>query len=723
MKDENFIDYKVMGYLKRAAAKALKTRAGSKRFERSLDECDELMQKRGLGRLHFDEDEEDDYDRPLRRRKAKKPTATKKALLESIEDAYERAAAKYDRSKPSRLEKKLSYCADKLSLSHAEKELLTYAVLAEELDLDFLLEEDGFSKQLSYILELKPAELSKALYQKSTLMYTGLLESEPSRRRRGRGKSTDISADSLFQSAIMDTHIKAENIFRDFFLQSRKKGIGLSYFKHMKEDIELLKELISNALKNRSKGVNILLYGSPGCGKSEFTRSLLAAMKLNGVYIESESSEKRGRMDRDGGRLSGYNVCRKVNMGMDDTVFVFDEADEELNTIKYSIFGKSEVDKSDIIEALESNELPCIWITNSIRGMHDAVKRRFSTSIMFDSIPRDTLARLLKNTAKKHKLPQSLFDDNMLSYLMKYELSVGHLSLAAQRVKEMMDESGMTEEKLRGRFEKIIASMASLVKSEDVKPLSRNSEIMDYFRLELLNIDKKASDIVKSVKLAETIGKRTTSLPLNNVNLLFHGAPGVGKSEFAKYLAKESGKQAHVVRASDMLDKYIGETEKNIRKVFEECEKSRKVLVIDEADSFFAKRGNAVRSWEVNQVNEILNSMESFKGVLICTTNFIDNFDTASLRRFGLKVKFDFLSTTQKAVAAELTFGDILSSAEMEELKQRAASIPLLAPGDFKSVLNRAVFMDNANAETIAAELEKEASYKEGAKTNRVGFK
>lgn len=88
--------------------------------------------------------------------------------------------------------------------------------------------------------------------------------------------------------------------------------------------------------------------------------------------------------------------------------------------------------------------------------------------------------------------------------------------------------------------------------------------------------------------------------------MLFYGPPGTGKTALARYLADRLDRECKVVRASDLLGPYLGETEQNIAKAFREAEKEEAVLVIDEADSF--PREMATRSWETTLSQRVFDS-------------------------------------------------------------------------------------------------------------------
>lgn len=125
----------------------------------------------------------------------------------------------------------------------------------------------------------------------------------------------------------------------------------------------------------------------------------------------------------------------------------------------------------------------------------------------------------------------------------------------------------------------------------------------------------------------------------------FYGEPGTGKSMAANAIANKLGKKILKVNYSDIESKYVGETSKNIVKLFNEAEKLDVVLLFDEADALLSKRVTDMSSStdvSVNQTRSVLlTTLESYRGIVIFTTNFISNFDTAFMRRIPYHVKFD----------------------------------------------------------------------------------
>lgn len=197
-------------------------------------------------------------------------------------------------------------------------------------------------------------------------------------------------------------------------------------------------------------------------------------------------------------------------------------------------------------------------------------------------------------------------------------------------------------------------------------------------------------------------------------SLCVYGPPGTGKSAFTRYLAEKMGLEVLQKRVSDLFSMWVGETEKAIARAFEEAQETDAFLVFDEADSLLADRGLAIRSWEITQVNEMLTWMESHDLPFACTTNLVDRLDPASLRRFTLKIKFDFMSGTQIRKAFLLYFG--------AEAPKELLSIRTLTPGDFAVVRRRAEITGaRGNSHALVEMLAQECAMKR-ERARSIGF-
>ena len=166
------------------------------------------------------------------------------------------------------------------------------------------------------------------------------------------------------------------------------------------------------------------------------------------------------------------------------------------------------------------------------------------------------------------------------------------------------------------------------------------------------------------------------------VSFLLAGPPGTGKSAWVRHLAARMEMQVLQKRASDLLNSFLGGTERNIADAFAEARDTGAFLVFDEADSLLLDRADAVRSWEISQVNEMLTWMEQHPLPFACTTNLPARLDRASLRRFLVKIGFDWLTQAQARLAFRRFFG-MAPPAGLDGLLT-------LTPADFALVRRRA---------------------------------
>lgn len=130
----------------------------------------------------------------------------------------------------------------------------------------------------------------------------------------------------------------------------------------------------------------------------------------------------------------------------------------------------------------------------------------------------------------------------------------------------------------------------------------------------------------------------------NGLACLFTGPPGTGKTMMAGIIAKKLGRELYKVDISRIASKWVGESQKNLAKLFDEAQRAQVILFFDEADSLFAKRtgvSSANDRYANMEVNFLLQRMESYDGVTILTTNFGDAIDDAFARRFKFRVHFD----------------------------------------------------------------------------------
>lgn len=215
--------------------------------------------------------------------------------------------------------------------------------------------------------------------------------------------------------------------------------------------------------------------------------------------------------------------------------------------------------------------------------------------------------------------------------------------------------------------------------------------------------------------LAQGIGRTRSA------RLCLYGPPGTGKTAYGRWLAQELQMPLLVKRASDLQSMWVGECEKNIARAFHEAEQDGALLLIDEVDSFLQDRRGAARSWEVSQVNEMLTQMEAFAGVFIASTNLIKGLDAASLRRFDLKVRLDYLREPQAWELFQRHCIHLQLPAPGPTEKARLSRLHQLTPGDFAAVLRQSRFKPLNSTAAVVEALELECALKESSKKT-IGF-
>ena len=252
----------------------------------------------------------------------------------------------------------------------------------------------------------------------------------------------------------------------------------------------------------------------------------------------------------------------------------------------------------------------------------------------------------------------------------------------------------------------------------EAKPDTTAASAKNY-SLEGLNLTTPVplKDIVAAVrKFRDGSGRPDVDAP--RLNILLSGAPGSGKTAFVKYLAREVGAPLRTLKASDLISRYSGDTEKQIAEAFSEAKANGEIPFLDEIDSFLQDRSRADKSWEVSQVNELLQQMEEFEGVMVGATNFTENLDRAVLRRFTYKLKLDYLTDEGKGIFFQRYFKTPLT----DEERSRLNGIANLTPGDFRTVRESLYYLSDrqTNAARLNA-LEAESEAK-GLKRAKIGF-
>ncbi len=273
------------------------------------------------------------------------------------------------------------------------------------------------------------------------------------------------------------------------------------------------------------------------------------------------------------------------------------------------------------------------------------------------------------------------------------------------------------EKTLSDMAELIFRAYTSLLSCETIENVHKTFEMLSLFSNEekkefskRLNKKKEKSSSSFDITLLNTdtnLNRLTEQIIESNAtqfSLCLYGAPGTGKSAYARYLAERMGVEVIMKRASDLFSKWVGESEKAIAAAFKEAEEKGAMLIFDEADSFLQDRSGLSEPWEISSVNEMLTWMENATIPFVCTTNLMSSLDKASLRRFIFKVKYDYLTPSQVNIAFKLFF--------YEEPKVSLAHLDKMAPGDFMVVKKKATVLKITNHQELLEMLEQEMEAK-----------
>ena len=471
-----------------------------------------------------------------------------------------------------------------------------------------------------------------------------------------------------------------ENITSEFDLQRyvigdvQQASLVWEDFNHISEK-ELCYKIVKNAVDNHYQGINILLYGEPGTGKTEFTKTLCDKIGIN-LFAIGEKFEENNR-------ANCLEFSQKMIHEKDKVVFLIDEADDIFHNEK----------KLYINRMLETNLTPRIWILNYIDLLDKAYLRRFSYAIKFEKPSLSVRANMWKKEMQKAKIMCD--DQKAVDFAKRYNLSPSFINSAVKSAKIA-----------KGGINEIITCLDTLEKAyndgEIVKKYTQVGEMN--FNLNLLNTD---TDL-------ERLTMQLVNLKKQDFSLCLYGVSGTGKSAYAEYLAKQLGINIVKKRCSDLIDKFIGETEKNIANAFLEAKEKEAMLVFDEADSFLMDRNFAVRNFEISAVNEMLTQMENHTFPFICTTNHMSKMDKASLRRFTFKVNYQFMKKEQVQLAFKFffNFNDIDST-----------SFNFLSPADFVVTKKKAEILGCIeDKKEIIKLLLQEQEIKQEEKTHKMGF-
>jgi SpoVK/Ycf46/Vps4 family AAA+-type ATPase len=469
-------------------------------------------------------------------------------------------------------------------------------------------------------------------------------------------------------------------------------------FAHLSDDLHWLSRLLEQAVRQQTEGVNVLIFGPPGTGKTELVRTL--AKQLGLALYEVSTEDRDGDPLSPGRRIQACHLAQRLLRRRGNCVLLFDEI-EDIFQQRYPeehSFRAEDCNKGWINQLLETNPVPVLWLSNRVRHIDNAFLRRFDFVLEMETPPKEVRQRILRQHLEG--LPVSANWLNRISELE--QLTPAHIGRAARVTRLIAPDAAEANERC---LERIMTGSLEVM-GFATRPTAPT--VVSGYDPALVNGSMDLGQLAEG--LARTGSGR----------ICLYGPPGTGKSAYAAWLAATLNRPLVKKLASDLLNCFVGGTEANLAAMFREAEQQDAVLLLDEADSFLQDRQGAQRSWEVTQVNELLVQMETFQGIFICATNLMERLDPAVLRRFDVKLKLEYLKPGQ----AERLFRQVLSGAGQpdEAVLKGLRALTNLTPGDFATVTRLArVIGLLITPEWLLAALTEECRAKPGA-NRAIGF-
>ena len=545
--------------------------------------------------------------------------------------------------------------------------------------------EIGLPGLLSLFCETQETEIRKALKLETRLTASGLLQKE---RRGFQSRFPYVISERLCAALTIEVD-DLEDLVGIMFPAAPAPEAEWQDFESLGRDGEFVRTLLGQALASGAKGINVLLYGRPGTGKTEFSKVLAAALnaRLRAVGERNGEGFEPSRHDR----LMELKLAGRMLGRRRDTLLLFDEMEDVMGD-SLPMFDSDKPSKVHSNRLLETNPLPVIWTTNSVDNCDPAFLRRMTFSVEMRTPGGAVRGRIWQRLNDRH---QAGIETEGLAMMAAAHEHPPALVSDAMRTARLC--GGGTE-----TFSRVLGASAKLANG-GIAPLPGGAGAMNWQpQLAQADIDL----VMIEARLSRVDAPRQVSFCLE-------GPPGTGKSAWARHLAGVIGLPVHEKRASDLKSPYVGESERNIARAFEEARQAGALLIFDEAETFLADRRGAHHAWEVSLTNEMLTWMERHPLPFVCTTNFAERLDPATQRRFTFHVRFGWLSSDQLEHAWKTHFdGDAPAG---------LARLERLTPGDFANVARRSGVLGEKSPARILEELNREAEMKHGP-LRSIGF-
>ena len=604
----------------------------------------------------------------------------------ALQDVLEGARASMERVRADRTAMRLRRFAREMHLSRMDLALLEILLRYRTQSLVESLADSIFSntmpfprwgplfnvmsRALTCLLGVSPGGVAARFAPEAPLVRSGLVSVDRDGDFELIGRLDRLAHSSA------DAGMNVHHLLLD---PARPSELEWTDFDHIAQDRDHVERLLRGALDRDAAGVNVLIHGPPGTGKTEFCKVL--ARRLGVTLYSVGEVDENGDEPRRGERLAELRLAQRLLSGGQESMLLFDEMDDLLSASGGGYWtpfmargsGRFRADGSKVFmnRLLEQAPTPTLWTSNTAGQTCPTVLRRMMFALELRQPSARVRARIWVRQLQRHGI--ELGEEAARALAAEYDVAPG-VAAGASAAAALVD----------GGLPAVRRGVRSLcrVLSAHRPPRADSAQEFDPALLRA-NID------------LSSLAERLAQSRAQRFSLCLQGPPGTGKSAFVRYLAERVGLEVVQKRASDLLSKWVGDTEQRIAAAFAEAHDAGHFLVFDEADSLLADRRFAERTWEVSQVNEMLAWMEHHPLPFACTTNFGERLDPAALRRFDFKVALDYLAPGQ-ARAAFLSWFGVPPPAEV-------AALRALTPGDFAVVHRQACILGRLDDPAVLA--------------------
>lgn len=527
----------------------------------------------------------------------------------------------------------------------------------------------SYGEMLSIMLDVEKSVLEKLVSTEGRLARLHLVPFDPSTRRI-------LPLAGFWHEWFGGLHESSEQAVAKFLVPLRNRRNAGALARLPPSDTEMVSKILMEG--DGRHGTNVLLYGPKSIDKLGWVHALAKKLGRTPYTLPHDlpdmvlpsvchvAQRLLSQLDKKGWLVlsKADSVLTRTQRGRHQFLFLELEFESEVDD------GAGEAD------LLARNPVPSVWLVNSPDRISEDNVGRFLYTCEMKAASRSERRQEISGSLEG----LSLSEEFLTELSQHAQVGKQQLESAAELVWRFAERPFDDDEGRRADRE----ALARRAIEQSQKALNRRKredlrQPVTQYSLDYLNI----RGVFPTPKILSSLRRSP------NASLCFYGIPGTGKTQLAEHIAVELDKPIIIKRASDILGKFVGENEKNIKLMFEEAQDEDAVLLLDEADSFLRDRNLARQSWEVSTVNELLQGMERHRGVFICTTNLFSSLDLASLRRFTFKLEFLELNEDQRWQMFLNESGFVESSVSeevLEVMKLDLNTIRGLAPGDFATI-------------------------------------